>query len=404
LLNSVVGRPREEDGRWLIDTVKGAAGHAVYGPYAHLAPGLYAVEFNLASRNHNELDPATVCAYLDVSRDFGNDIIARKSILFGDLRLDGRYFYLTFHLERKSQVEFRVEVLGNAELSIDDNRRVQVSTDGFDPIESLKRSRFPVPALSGSRYFSDNVAKFRTLYSKGFGVDFVGCDPILTFEGVRFFARCDDDFIFISDVLIEGTYSLHFKKPIAVVDVGMNIGLASLKFAAQPNVKRVYSFEPFEPTFRRAADNLALNTAIGSKIRARNVGLAGADQDAIFHVPPAGDSGCMTTLDVAGGTPVRVVLRKAADVFDAIIKRSREDGLEVFAKIDCEGAEYEIFESLDSADLLGAVRGFMVETHGHVRGKFHGDVVEILKRAGFVIYDRLPREGNGNGLLYAARA
>src|SRR6185312_6672086 len=48
-----------------------------------------------------------------------------------------------------------------------------------------------------------------------------------------------------------GSYNLIVptEKKIALIDIGMNVGITSLFYASKPNVEKVFSFEPFVPTF-----------------------------------------------------------------------------------------------------------------------------------------------------------
>lgn len=66
----------------------------------------------------------------------------------------------------------------------------------------------------------------------------------------------------IKEIFEEGAYNFHIptKKDIIVFDIGMNIGIASLFFAGRANVKKVYSFEPFAPTYEKAVRNFQMNS------------------------------------------------------------------------------------------------------------------------------------------------
>ena len=59
-----------------------------------------------------------------------------------------------------------------------------------------------------------------------------------------------------------------------VIDIGMNVGIASLFFATLPHVEKVYAFEPFKAPYLRAMDNFKLNPALSAKIQAYNFGLS----------------------------------------------------------------------------------------------------------------------------------
>ena len=50
------------------------------------------------------------------------------------------------------------------------------------------------------------------------------------------------------EVFVDGCYDFRLAGTWTVLDIGANIGLASLFFAAQPWVESVLAFEPFAPT------------------------------------------------------------------------------------------------------------------------------------------------------------
>ena len=81
-----------------------------------------------------------------------------------------------------------------------------------------------------------------------------------------------------------------------VLDVGMNFGTATLYFANQPNVTRVYSFEPFVPTYEEAVRNMHLNPRLHQKIATHAYGLGFKDErvEALYAARPA--AGGMSTV------------------------------------------------------------------------------------------------------------
>ena len=70
-------------------------------------------------------------------------------------------------------------------------------------------------------------------------------------------------------------------------------------------------------------------------------------------------------------------------------------------KIDCEGSEFQVFESLEKAGLLDKITAFMVEWHRVYEGKDQLTLLDPLLRRGFMTFDRSPR--TGNGFFYAVR-
>src|SRR5690606_13837023 len=76
-------------------------------------------------------------------------------------------------------------------------------------------------------------------------------------------------------------YDIEIPESSIVIDVGFNVGFASLFFAAKKNVSKIYSFEPVRPTFEQGLNNLCLNTRLSTKIEPFNFGLSDCDALAI---------------------------------------------------------------------------------------------------------------------------
>ena len=107
----------------------------------------------------------------------------------------------------------------------------------------------------------------------------VGEDVVLDIDGVHIYARRADDLFFVEEVYFSNTYNICTVDDICAIDIGMNVGLATLYLARKPNVKEVHSFEPFGETFERGVANIRLNSDLARKISTYNVGLGGKDEE-----------------------------------------------------------------------------------------------------------------------------
>ena len=70
-----------------------------------------------------------------------------------------------------------------------------------------------------------------------------------------------------TSVLINNEYNFSINEPYVMIDIGYNIGITSLIFAQNENIKQIYGFEPFKPTYNNALENLSQNPLLSSKIR-----------------------------------------------------------------------------------------------------------------------------------------
>jgi FkbM family methyltransferase len=401
MLNPLLGNIRIENGRKYIETSTEKTGHVVFGPYLDTGPGEYVVEFIISASIEQNLRNSDVVAIIDVCGGYGARVYSKKTITVGDLRKGANRFHLRFSLDKRDTLEYRISTSGKVSFQANETRRIHRIDPGADVQAILDADQFPstdgAPAI-----FIENEALFRELYDLGLGVNIENGSVILSKDGVRFNARCRDDTNFIGEIFFERAYNISVDRDVCVIDIGMNIGLASLQFASRPHVKEVHAFEPFGSTYERALANLALNPALASKISAHNIGLGDRDALETFKIRDTQDSGARSTRnDDAGEIEVQLQMRAAGAVLEPIIAKAEALGRVVLAKIDCEGAEYAVFESLEAAGLLERISIFVMEWHPVIPGKSLPDLLEPLRARGFVIIDRSPLVGQG--VFYAVR-
>ncbi len=189
-------------------------------------------------------------------------------------------------------------------------------------------------------------------------------------KNIQFKINDEEELFILSEVFLEGAYNLTSptSKKIALVDIGMNVGITTLFFASKENVDKVFSFEPFKPTFSMALQNIALNKKYANKIIARNFGLA--KEEAEIQVPYSlKEKGRMGTRGLPKSqeyTSLNITqevmhLKSASEEF-CKIKEQIKDHF-VVCKIDTEGAEYEIIDSLFSANLISFPDVYFIEWH-----------------------------------------
>ncbi|MEP6582773.1 MAG: FkbM family methyltransferase [Ginsengibacter sp.] len=180
----------------------------------------------------------------------------------------------------------------------------------------------------------------------------------------------EEELFILSEVFLEGAYNLisPTSKKIALIDVGMNVGITTLFFASKENVDKVFSFEPFEPTYSLALQNIALNKSYADKIVANNFGLA--KEKAQIYVPYSSkEKGRMGTKGlpksegyIASNVSKQLMnLKSASEEFSKIEEQVKDHF--VICKIDTEGAEYEIIDSLYNANLISIPDIYFIEWH-----------------------------------------
>jgi FkbM family methyltransferase len=411
VINLKAGSAREIDGKTFIETKQGVSGHAVYGPYEQFQEGRYAVEFELSMVERGVIGNNELCAVVDVTSSQGAIKIAKANLTVEQIESQAGPFLLGFTLHEPTTLEFRVYVTGRDVLLINGHPRATKINDDDDIETAVADSGFPNPSIPNMpSFFANNIARLQKLYDNGVGVRILDSDVVLNVRGVNLYARCLDDLRFIGEVYLRNTYNFICDGDACVIDIGMNIGLASLFFATKSFVKEVHSYEPFKRTYDRALANISLNPSLSAKISPNNCGLADFDDMRTVFIPDNDDdSGYLPIRGVKSGEQVQISVRNAAPVLAPIVESAISRGLKVIAKLDCEGSEFAIFDILESTGILGKISAFMVEWHKGIGEKTQKDLIEPLLKHGFMIFDITASSGDGrnsisgNGFFYAAR-
>ena len=276
-MNSQIGSLVSIDGKDHISVARSQIGFALFGPYVELEPGNYEVDFEF--RVGSSVSPASdefVCK-LDVACGFGTDILTRVDVSADQLESgETRKIALPFSIsERTAQLEFRVWSLGKLDFAIAVQRPVRLVS--------------APPSLQGASGFCDQHAvTLRNLSSQGATISRRSDSAYISLGGVNVVARHREDFQIISEVLVFNTYNILPLRDSVVIDVGMNIGLASVFFAKQRWAKKVYGFEPFRDPFTRSKETFDSNKTLKEKLFARNAGLSDKNERPIVHYSTEG--------------------------------------------------------------------------------------------------------------------
>lgn len=187
--------------------------------------------------------------------------------------------------------------------------------------------------------------------------------------GIRVRLNSNEECFILREIFCEHIYDVQPAEGALVIDIGMNIGLASLFFAASLPKSRVIAFEPFPSTFARAQRQFGLNAELASRIESHPFGLWRADDRRTLACRPdakgsTGLWGIHAGPALADGEAVKqgIVLRDAAAVLGPLLEQ-HAGRTPVILKIDCEGAEYEIFDRLSEAGLAGRFDVILMEWH-----------------------------------------
>jgi FkbM family methyltransferase len=222
-------------------------------------------------------------------------------------------------------------------------------------------------------------------------------------SGLNLEITVTEDIYILWEIFCTGTYNFESRpdKSWVVVDIGMNVGFASLFYCLNKAVTKVYGFEPFLPTYRQALRNIGLNRTLSDKIVPHQFGL-GSDDDSMvvdYSANQRGRVGIFGTSLIRGEvhsrTQEKIEIRKASAVLKDIIGWSGD--AEYLAKIDTEGSEYGILQDLFEESLLGKFSIVIIEWHEQGPGA----LLKWLTQSGFDCFDI--NNTSTTGMIYAIR-
>lgn len=220
-------------------------------------------------------------------------------------------------------------------------------------------------------------------------------------EGVDLQVRSSKYFSKLADlamaweVLVDGVYDTY---PISdgdvVVDVGGHIGSFSVKTASKSGAAKIYTCEPFPPTF----DILRSNTEKFDHVEVSRIAISnrsGTDTLYFSEANPAENSLVRKT-----DNSIDVSLMTLEEFLDSK-KITNVDLL----KLDCEGAEFEILHA--SENVLGRIQKMVMEVHEpeyfNINDKYSiNGLVDFLSAAGFAV--KFERENKFQGYIFATRS
>lgn len=204
----------------------------------------------------------------------------------------------------------------------------------------------------------------------------------------------------INELFLEEGYRIECSEDFIVIDIGMNMGLASLYFASKDNVRMVYGFEPFPAPYQAAVQNFSLNPEIKNKIVSEMAGLGKLDEilKVAFDTNSVLTSSTSVIVDSKAKSFVNVKICNVSTALKSIIEK-HSGKQKILLKIDCEGAEYEIIEDLKSSGLLSNVDAIILEWH--MKGA--EPILKVLNAHSFLSYTRKLPHSFPIGLIYATK-
>lgn len=194
------------------------------------------------------------------------------------------------------------------------------------------------------------------------------------------------------EIFLDKIYEKNFRveEGDTVVDIGGNIGIFSY-YSICRGAKKVYCFEPSPQQCSTIRENFKFDN-----LQIEEAAVSGSEGTISFFINPTSSINS-SILPANGSTEVKCKSVNLENYLDSV----GEDKID-YLKIDCEGGEYEIFESLSLDFLKHKVEKMCVEYH-YNSGRKIMPILEKLDSAGFnVEFERDPSQIDDDlGIFYA---
>lgn len=219
-----------------------------------------------------------------------------------------------------------------------------------------------------------------------------------------------DELVNIREIYGDYSYSFYNGTNEAVaMDIGANIGGASVWLSNIDNISKVYSYEPFSNTCDICNYNINKNVNAKRKVQIVQAGIGIKEEVKKINYNPKMSCGLSVIDEVnkkkfkiydewglINQEETRLEKIKILDISDELNKILKENpNKEIVLKMDCEGSEYELFEKLDKDNLFKKINIIMLEWHY----KGPDDLEKILKKNDFSYFSL--RKDETHGSIYA---
>jgi FkbM family methyltransferase len=384
----------DENERPYVVAKQGRPGFVLFGPYdRYIEKGTYKVTFEITIDENFKEDGIDFCR-VDVIHWAGRGIVINRTSVNSNAETRNGVIsvVLPFVVDTPGVLEYRVESLGRQSFGVKYERKISI------PGQSDSDRGY-------GRFYFSNEEKIRKLLLLGARIISSSGDGIvIEWRGIRLQVDNREDFVLIHEILKDNSYNFVLPGEVCAVDIGMNVGIASLHMATNAAVRVIHGFEPFSRPFARAIRNFSLNPALSAKIRPYHIGIGGANE--VLEVPVLENETIGTSIrGRTDGTIVdRISIKEAAEVLRPIIVEASGKRQTIVFKLDCEGSEFAILQSLHDHHLIRNVDAFMIECHKNwTADKDNETINKVFSDNGFYIFDFNHMDTPGSN-IYACRA
>ena len=224
--------------------------------------------------------------------------------------------------------------------------------------------------------------------------------PLCLRGGVRLHHGPEDGAVFmLHEIFMNRWYDIEAQWPVnaLVIDLGANIGFASLFFNLRSPTARIHAYDPNPAAYALLQRNVTEN-GLHEQIQMfpEAVGRAAGTLGLWIDVPTYLSTGYLDHAPESGGRRISVPVVG----LDEVWRRANRQPVWLL-KIDTQGAEGDILEGA-SSEVLAAVQHVVIETHDDIIPGVLTRCRRVLDAAGFTIW-RSRQFPRNEVLLYARR-
>ena len=181
-----------------------------------------------------------------------------------------------------------------------------------------------------------------------------------------------------------------------VVDLGANIGLFAA-YSVSKGARKVYSVEPYQPYIEMMDDNLK-----SLKQKVQIVPYAISDENGVSQIVVNYDDNTILS-DVYSDRNWEIEVDTKYEIktidFDTLLTKYDITTIN-YLKVDIEGSEYQLFNSIDENVLKSRVEKIAIEYHWSYNNESQS-IIDKLKKCGHVVYSFETNSVNKCGKIYS---
>lgn len=243
--------------------------------------------------------------------------------------------------------------------------------------------------------YVSKIPKFTDWYMVFVGFIFTGKFFLvrMKYKDLNFVANHYIDLMTLLETYQDKQYDIGSKNKLNVIDIGANIGDFSIK-AAVDGAVNVYAYEPVRSTYELLQSNIAINGI--KNVKSFNYGVSNLMGKSLINVSPASGLSSLFSGSRSKKTEeIRLV------TIDKIFRENNIKKCDLL-KVDCEGAEYDIFTNL-SAKIFDKIDNIAVEFHEGITGRSKYELVDIFRTNGFKVVVKNHQAEDKIGLIIARK-